>query len=132
MTTFIVVRPLDLDRLVLAKGAHDATDGPPLDDCACLLEVAAYMAGEPWSDAPQCVCPALATFGRRLNDALPDGPRQLLAQYLVPMLGTAGDGLAGTRRYLATDWAVRVATPLWLDAAGQGAHAARLRALAAA
>lgn len=31
---------------------------------ACLLEAVAYVAGEPLSDSPPCVCPVLASFGR--------------------------------------------------------------------
>ena len=128
--TAAVVRPIDLDTLVLHSGGHN----PPPDDSlgeACLLEVAAWMAGEPWTDSPQCVCPVLAAFGRRLNDVLPHDRRQELKRFLPAMLGTAGDGLMDVRRFMAADWAVRTAAPLWLDAADQPARAATLRALPA-
>jgi len=97
----------------------------------CLLEAAAYMAGQPWSDSPKCVCPVLAAYGRSLNDRLPDDRRQELKPFLPAMLGTAGDGHAETRRLMAVDWASRVALPLWLDAAGHTARAAQLRAMPA-
>lgn len=64
--------PLLEDRLpALAKyslksGAHSS-----LKNGACALELVSYLAGEPWSDHPECVCPALGAFFRRWNDGLP-------------------------------------------------------------
>jgi len=130
MTTTTIVRPLDLDTLTLARGSHrPPSDGG--DGEMCLLEAAAYMAGQPWTDRPKCVCPVLAAYGRSLNDRLPDDRRQDLKPFLPAMLGTAGDGHQETRRLMAVDWASRVALPLWLDAAGHTARAAELRAMPA-
>jgi hypothetical protein len=123
-----IVRPLDLETFNLSRGGHDDPGNNTPGEC-CLLEAAAWMAGEPWSDAPQCVCPTLAGFGRRLNDLLPDDRRQKLRRFVVPLLGTAGDGLQDKRRWMAVDWAVRTATPMWLDATGHTDRAAQLRAL---
>ena len=129
MTTSLVRRPLDLGTLHLAAGGHDDPGDTDVPGEMCLLEAVAFMAGEEWSDSPTCVCTVLAAFGRQLNDLLPDDRRQKLRQYMVPMLGTAGDGKAEARRWMAVDWTVRTATPMWLDAAEQAERAARLRGL---
>ncbi len=63
MTT--TARTLDLATLTLATGGHSGSQ-----DEMCLLEAVAYMAGEPWSDHPQCVCPTLTEFGINLNENL--------------------------------------------------------------
>jgi hypothetical protein len=55
----------------------------------CLLEAAAYVAGEPWSDSPECVSPVLAAFGRSWNDALDDENRQMLKPFIPRLVGTA-------------------------------------------
>ena len=100
---------LDLATLTLASGGHRS-----LDDGACLLEAASYLAGEPWSDHPTCVSPVLGTYGRGLNDVLPHDLRQTLKPYLPQLLNTAGDGQDERRCYLALDWLVRVYTPTWM------------------
>lgn len=53
---------VDLDTIELKAGQHSS-----IDDGACLLEVVSYVAGEPWSDHPECVCPVLGAFGREWN-----------------------------------------------------------------
>ncbi len=115
---------INFDTLQLAKGSHDNRN-----QGLCLLEAAAYMAGEPHSDHPACVSPILGAFGRDLNDRLDDIKRQLLKPLIPAMLDTAGDGLDETRGYLALDWLVRTHTPAWLDLAGLTVEAAELRAL---
>lgn len=30
----------------------------------CIMEATAYVAGEPWSEAPECICPVIAGFLR--------------------------------------------------------------------
>jgi len=108
------------------------------DEGMCLLEAVAFLAGEPHSDAPECACPVLSAYGRKLNDVMGKGPAgdALRAKYLsdiAPMLvGTFASTHEVERRraYLLTDRAVRVIAPMALDAAGLCAHAATLRALA--
>lgn len=109
----------------LDEGGHDETDNR-----MCVMEAAAWVAHEPWSDRPACVCPVLAAYARALNDRLPDGQRQRLIPLIPAMIGTAGDGHDVWRMYRCADWTVRVAAPRALDAAGLGEHAERLRALA--
>lgn len=107
------MKTIELQNYTLSEGAHDS-----IDDGSCLMELASFVAGEPWSDHPKCVSPVIGAYGRRLNDGLPDGERQKLIPFIPGMLGTAGDGL------------VRVAVPRWLDLAGMTAEAGRLRGLA--
>jgi hypothetical protein len=134
-----VVGPLDeralrinaalLDTLPpLRAGAHETpTDG------LCVMEAVAYVAGEPWSDAPACVSPVVAAFCRAWNDALPDdATRDRLLKPLIPVLvGTrTTDADETTRAWLATDWMARVQTPAWLRLAGLTADAQALEACA--
>lgn len=97
----------------------------------CAMEAVAYIAGEPWSDSPACVCPTLASFGRAWNDALPDTLRNELLLPLIPrFVGTAGgERLAERRAMLAVDWLVRSYTPAALRRAGLTDQAARLAGL---
>ena len=100
-----------LDKLgPLQSGSH-APNG-----IACVMEAVAYVAGEPWSDHPKCVCPVIGAFLRSWNDGLPDNVRDTLLRPLVPLvMGTRGDKALEQRRALmAADWLVRVYTPAWL------------------
>ena len=115
---------IDLDTITLTPGAHSSRA-----DGVCIMEAAAWLAGEKHSDHPQCVSPVLAGFGRRLNDALPDDRRQYLKSFLPRLLNTAGDGRDETRGYMALDWLIRMYTPVWLDLAGLTAEASALRDL---
>lgn len=97
----------------------------------CAMEAAAYIAGEPWSDHPQCVCPVIGAFMRSWNDALPDDKRTSLLLPLIPAtIGTRGSAdLANRRATMATDWLIRVHTPAWLRLAGLTTHADALASL---
>lgn len=108
----------------LDKGAHDS-----FDDGHCLMEVVAWFAGEPHSDAPRCVSPYLRDFGIRLNDRANDERRQQLLRFVPMVTGTAGDGLDEQRRWLAADTVIRTLMPKWLDRAGLTDQASELRAL---
>ena len=116
----------DLDNIRLSYGAHESRA-----DGMCLLEAVAFLAGEPHTDNPQCVCPTLAAFGRSWNDALDDQDRnRLLKPFIRRLIGTRSTVEVEYRRtFMATDWAVRVAAPVWLRAAGLDDEAASLEAL---
>jgi hypothetical protein len=120
-------RLAELDRLSLKRGGHrDFEQG------MCAMEAAAYIANEPHSASPACVCPVLTSFMARWNDGLPsDEDRDRLLKPLIPrLLGTAGDGHADERSWLAVDWLIRVYTPAWLATVpALVEHADRLRAL---
>lgn len=110
----------------LAKGAHIYPG-----EGMCLVEAAAWVAGEPFSDHPECVCPVLAVFGRSWNDALPVEERnRILKPFILRLIGTRSTpDVEAARSFLAADWAVRVYAPVWLRAAGMDDEAAALEAL---
>ena len=117
------------ENFTLAHGGHKPPNG---HFEACLLEAVAYVAGEPWSDHPECVCPVLAEFGRSWNDALSDEDRQILLPYIPRLIGTRSTPEVETKRaWMATDWLVREFTPAWLRLAGLTEHAHTLEKLAA-
>lgn len=119
-----IVRTLDLDTLTLERGSHHPNGR------FCVMEAVAYVAGEPWSDAPECCSPVIGAFLRRWNDDLDDAGRQILKPYVPRLVGTRGsDATEQTRSWLAADWLVRECTPVWLDAAGLTEEAAALRSL---
>src|SRR5690349_1440426 len=62
----------------LSRRAHEPGDGK-----ACLMEYISVIAGEPWSDNPQCVNDALVQWGRALNDLT----RQKNRHVFVPLIG---------------------------------------------
>jgi hypothetical protein len=122
MTT---IDPTRLVGLTLANGGHNSPD-----EGLCLLEAVAYVAGEPHTDHPACVSGVLGTFGRNLNDVLPDDLRQQLVPLIPDLPGTAGDGHDEQRGYMALDWLIRTWLPAWLDLSPACREdAARLREL---
>jgi len=122
--TIIDNRTIDFE---LAKGSHEPNNNNEM----CLLEAVAWLAGEPWSDRPECCCPVLAAFGRSWNDALPASQRTaLLAPFAERLVGTRSTPeVQDARAFMAADWAVRVFTPVWLRAAGLVGSAETLEAL---
>jgi len=113
--------------IVLKWGSHSADSGE-----MCLLEAVAWIAGERWSDHPECVCPTLAAFGRTWNDGLPDDETRtrLLAPFLPRLVGTRSTPkVQDARAFMAADWAVRVFVPAWLRRAGLVEDAEALEAL---
>ncbi|HEY4824525.1 MAG TPA: hypothetical protein VIH49_05700 [Solirubrobacteraceae bacterium] len=110
----------------LAYGTHATPD-----DGRCAMEWVSHLAGEPHSDQPKCVSPALRAICIALNDGLEHEPRQRLRPYLTRTIGTAYDGLDEARSWMAMDWLIREYTPTWLAAAGLAEPAAELRSLPA-
>lgn len=72
---------------------------------ACFMEFASYLAGEPWSDHPQCTDPLLAHLARCVNDRLPDSRRDEIAPEIPRVIGLRGD-----HRILAPLIALRAAS----------------------
>jgi hypothetical protein len=72
----------------------------------CLMEYVAYLAGEPWSDRPDCTHPVLAALARAVNDQLPDKERQGLARLADRLIGTAPRGSDLQRQILSVRLAV--------------------------
>jgi hypothetical protein len=107
-----------------------------------LLELAAWLAHEPHSDAPVSVSPVLATYARWFASALDDRRRQTLKGRARRLIGTASavaprvssgpphlstDDAA--RAWLATDWLIRVQAASWLRLGGLTEAAARLESI---
>jgi hypothetical protein len=109
----------------LAHGPHATPE-----DGRCAMEWVSYLAGEPHSDQPACVSPALRSFCVALNDGLPRKTRQRLRSYLTRTIGTTHDGLDEERSWMAMDWMIRVYAPAWLDLAGVTGAARELALLA--
>jgi hypothetical protein len=119
-------RPLDLDSIELAHGAHSP------DHTFCMMEAVAYVSGEPWSDDPVCVAKPISTFCRSWNDALSDEDRQFLKAYIPKLMGTGPLDADGDERlsYMALDWLIREFTPAFLDLRAElKSHAKALREL---
>ena len=111
--------------LTLASGGHDS-----FEEGVCVMEAVAWVAGEPFSDHPECASPVIAAFMRRWNDDLDDEGRQMLKPLIPRLVGTAATAEVEARRgWMCADWLVRVHTPAWLELAGAAAPAAALRTL---
>ncbi len=107
-----------------------------------LLELAAWLAHEPHSDAPVSVSPVLATYARWFASALDDRRRQTLkirarrligtASAVAPQISNGPPHLSADdseRAWLATDWLIRVQAASWLKLAGLSEAAARLESI---
>ena len=110
----------------LDSGSHTPDEG-----ALCAMEAVAFVAGEPWSDHPQCACPVIGAFMRLWNDSLPDDERTALLLPLIPRLvGTRSTPDVESRRStMAADWLVRVHAPAWLRLAGLTGQANALSSL---
>lgn len=124
----MTIIPERLTPITYKAGSHLA-DGADM----CVMEAVAYIAGEPWSDHPECVCPVIAAFMRTWNDWLPtdDDRARLFGDVTDPtslvrlVVGTRSTLAVRDRRaFMAADWTVRTFTPAWLRLAGLNGYAA--------
>lgn len=69
--------------VTLARGRHSS----PAEG-ACVMELASMLAGEPYSDHPDSVCPVIGAFLRAYNDHVDDRRRQDLYAYAASAVGT--------------------------------------------
>ena len=91
----------------LQVGKHSAHSGE-----VCLLEAVSVLAGEDFSDTPETACPVLASFGRALNDAMPDDETRGLLLPLIPLLvGTRDPAKERTRAFYLADRSIRLYAP---------------------
>lgn len=70
----------------LSAGSHDSDHGE-----ACVMEYVSLLAGEEWSDRPECTHPILAHEARTTNDLLRDGDRTRLVPLIGRLFGTTED-----------------------------------------
>jgi hypothetical protein len=120
------------DNAIMGMGAHVAPHGPTCDSAyeCCLLELESQLLGVEFSDEPIGICPALAAYGRVLNDTLFADYLDELKPLAIEMLDAIDNPATRQKRsFLFADYAVRVFAPIALDAAGLKAEASKLRAL---
>jgi hypothetical protein len=67
---------------ILSRGKHRSPRKG-----ACFMEMAAYLAGERWSDHPRCTHPLLAFVARLVNDLTSDRDRQRLVELIPSVIG---------------------------------------------
>lgn len=115
----------ELDAIVIDPDRH-----PRRGTRLTVLELAAWLAGEPHSDTPASVSPVLRVFVSHLGMGLDDRLRQDLKPLAARLVGTAGDAARDQQRALRlTDWLVRGHAPPWLRQAGLTESADRLDGL---
>jgi hypothetical protein len=89
------------------------------------------VAGEPFSDHPECASPVITSFLVYWNDAMDDVDRQMLKPYIVRLVGTrTGKRHEEQRAWMLTDWLARECAPAWLRLAGLTGQAELLESLA--
>lgn len=71
---------------VLSSGAHDSPK-----DGACFMEMASFLAGEEFSDSPQCADPFLTSVCQGINDRCTDEERATIAHLIPRVIGTRQD-----------------------------------------
>ncbi|MDR5728301.1 MAG: hypothetical protein RB191_12810, partial [Terriglobia bacterium] len=115
-----------IEKLSLESGSHE-----DFEKGMCVMEAVAYVAGEPWSDYPQCACPVITSFMIAWNDGLPSDVERdrLLKPLVLQLIDTrATPAIEERRSYMALDWLIRVHTPKWLDLVPSlASHAKSLR-----
>jgi hypothetical protein len=96
-----------------------------------VMEAVAYVAGEPFSDHPECASPVITSFLVSWNDAMNDVDRQMLKPYIVRVVGTrTGKRHEEQRAWMLTDWLARECAPAWMRLAGLAGQAELLESLA--
>lgn len=71
---------------VLARGKHRHPRKG-----GCFMEFASFMAGERWTDHPECTHPTVASLARDVNDQLSDQGRSRIVGLIPDVIGLVGD-----------------------------------------
>jgi hypothetical protein len=75
------------------------------DDGVCVVELASVVAGETFSDRPDCVCDVIAAYLRAWNDRAGYAQRQRLLPYATRVIGSRSDrATTHHRRDLCLIW----------------------------
>jgi len=93
---------------------------------ACFMELAAYLAGERWSDHPACTHPLLASLARLVNDHTSDAGRGRLVALVPSVIGLVSDD-----PYVDVEIALRSATTALPVASAERQRALAVSVLAA-
>ncbi len=121
------MRELDLATIELEKGSHQP------DHTFCVMEAVAFIAGEKWTDHPQCACPVISTFLRRINDRFPNKQRQDLKQFIIPLINSKKNLQIEIKRAKhLSDWCQQFKTAAYAAAYAAADAAAYAAAYAAA
>ena len=94
-------RMKQIEALSLSAGSH-----PDFEAGMCVMELTSWVAGEPWSDAPQCACPVITSFMVAWNDGLPSNEeRDRLLKPLIPLIvgSRSTKEIEERRSYMALD-----------------------------
>jgi hypothetical protein len=111
-----MAKPLVPDGLpVLSRGKHRSPRSG-----ACFMEMASLLAGERWTDQPECTHSLLAGLARLVNDSISDAGRRELVGLIPSVVGVRGGGLG---------WEVSLVAAVAVDAVLDGPEE-RQRALA--
>jgi len=116
----------DLATVVIEPHSH-----PRRGSRLSILELAAWLAGEPHTDDPGTVSPVLRVYAREVAAGVDDPLRQLLRDKASRLAGTGTFDETSERRrsWLLADRLVRLHAATWLGAAGLTESADRLRRL---
>ena len=114
---------IDLDKIFLKKGSHKN-----FEDGACIMEMVSYLANEPWSDRPQCVCPRLTSFAISYNDKVDDRRRQELKILIPKLINSRDPSKEKARIDLFVHHLISVVLPLLTEALGLEEITLKLRA----
>ncbi len=71
---------------VLARGKHRHPRKG-----GCFMEFASFLAGERWTDHPECTHPVMASLARDVNDRLSDEGRSRIVALIPDVIGLVGD-----------------------------------------
>lgn len=74
---------------VLSSGGHNSPKAG-----ACIMEYISFLAGEHFSDTPECTDPVLASLARSFNDSITDQDRHLMLPFIPRLLGSSLTHLA--------------------------------------
>ena len=108
--------PEYLDRIIPSPGTHSSREVG-----LCVMEIAAWIAGEPHTDGPECVCPTINRVLVAWNDTIRNPQnRKALMNNLVPVVigTTQGPEAAMERHYFALNRVITHQLPVWLREAG--------------
>ena len=86
---------------------------------ACGKEVVAHLAGEPITDKPLTASYPVGLFYRITHDGMDRKNRQKLKRLIPMMIGSFDSGTEEARADYLAKWALQVAFPIALEAAGQ-------------
>jgi hypothetical protein len=77
------------------------------------MELSSMLAGEPFTDRPECVCPVIAEFLRTYNDEVDEQRRRDLYDYASKAVGTrADDDIERLRANMCLRWWAGLDKPL--------------------